>query len=72
MKCEPSHRMVWYSTNHENRHFPTMAVPYLRVLRASIDQINVTSATRVAEPVSATVSSVTSTRTVPPRTVMSQ
>lgn len=39
---------------------------------ASIDQINVTSATRVAEPVSATVSSVTSTRTVPPRTVMSQ
>ena len=35
MKCEPSHRMVWYSINHENRHFPTMAVPYLRVLRAS-------------------------------------
>lgn len=24
MKCEPSHRMVWYSTNHENRHFPTI------------------------------------------------
>ena len=47
-------------------------ISYLRVLRASIDQINVTSATRVAEPVSATVSSVTSTRTVPPRTVMSQ
>lgn len=24
MKCEPSHRMVWYSTDHENRHFPTI------------------------------------------------
>ena len=24
MKCEPSHRMAWYSTNHENRHFPTI------------------------------------------------
>lgn len=24
MKCEPSHRMVWYSINHENRHFPTI------------------------------------------------